>query len=81
MLDNYRFNPTAEAYDSLVRGHPLPYGRAPQPKPEGKMELPEGTIVVSADNHWSVVDDIFYENFPAHLKEKAPRIVKTEDGE
>jgi predicted TIM-barrel fold metal-dependent hydrolase len=77
----YRFNETAEAYDSLVRGHPLPYGRTPQAEPEGRVQLPEGTIVVSADNHWSVTDDIFYENFPNHLKDKAPRIVKTEDGE
>lgn len=77
----HRYNATAEAYDSLVRGHPLPYGRTPQPKPADGVELPEGTVIVSADNHWSVTDDIFFENFPSHLKDRAPRIVKTEEGE
>ena len=29
---------------------------------------------VSADSHWEVTEDIFFENFPAHLKEDAPRV-------
>ena len=36
--------------------------------------LPAGTEVFSADNHISLSEDIFYEKFPAELKEKAPRI-------
>ncbi len=36
--------------------------------------LPAGTEVFSADNHISVADDIFYEGFPAELKDQAPRI-------
>jgi len=36
--------------------------------------LPTGTEVFSADNHISVADDIFYEQFPDDLKDKAPRI-------
>jgi predicted TIM-barrel fold metal-dependent hydrolase len=30
--------------------------------------------VISADDHWEITEDIFYENFPAHLKERAPRV-------
>lgn len=36
--------------------------------------LPGDIEVISADNHWEITEDIFYENFPAHLKEKAPRV-------
>ncbi|OBK15980.1 amidohydrolase family protein [Mycobacterium asiaticum] len=36
--------------------------------------LPAGTEVFSADNHISVAEDIFYDRFPADLKEQAPRI-------
>lgn len=36
--------------------------------------LPAGTDVFSADNHISLAHDIFYERFPADLKEQAPRI-------
>jgi predicted TIM-barrel fold metal-dependent hydrolase len=38
------------------------------------MNLPAGTRLVSADNHWEITEDIFYENFPAHLRDKAPRV-------
>jgi predicted TIM-barrel fold metal-dependent hydrolase len=38
------------------------------------MELPEGTRLISADNHWEITEDIFYENFPSHLQDKAPRV-------
>jgi predicted TIM-barrel fold metal-dependent hydrolase len=41
--------------------------------------LPEGTLVFSADNHISLAEDIFFEQFPASLKEQAPRVVY-EDG-
>lgn len=36
--------------------------------------LPAGTTLVSADNHFALHEDIFYDKFPAELKEKAPRI-------
>lgn len=49
------------------------------PEIAGKVELPEGTVIISADNHWSFCDDIFYERFPAHLKDRAPRAVN-DDG-
>lgn len=38
------------------------------------LELPEGTVVVSADSHWEITEDIFYDRFPAHLKGEAPRV-------
>ncbi|GAA5065439.1 amidohydrolase family protein [Nocardia callitridis] len=40
----------------------------------GPSGLPEGTQVFSADNHISLADDIFYERFPANLKDRAPRV-------
>jgi len=38
------------------------------------VELPAGLRVFSADNHLEIGDDVFFERFPAHLKEKAPRV-------
>jgi hypothetical protein len=78
MLDNTRQIDTAEAYDSMVRGIAPPGERAPQVR--GKVRLPSGTVVVSADNHWSVTDDIFHDRFPAHLKDRAPRLFTDDDG-
>jgi predicted TIM-barrel fold metal-dependent hydrolase len=40
----------------------------------GDGALPPGTEVFSADNHISLGEDIFYERFPAALKERAPRV-------
>jgi hypothetical protein len=31
-------------------------------------------VVISADSHFELSDDIFYKNFPSHLKAKAPRV-------
>ena len=45
----------------------------------GSVGLPAGTEVFSADNHISLSEDIFYENFPETLKDQAPRVV-FEDG-
>jgi predicted TIM-barrel fold metal-dependent hydrolase len=39
-----------------------------------KLNLPPGTRLISADNHWEISDDVFYQNFPARLKDKAPRV-------
>ncbi len=43
-------------------------------QPSTEFALPEGTVVVSADAHWEINEDIFYERFPDHLKEEAPRV-------
>jgi predicted TIM-barrel fold metal-dependent hydrolase len=40
----------------------------------GSVGLPAGTSVFSADNHISLSEDIFFEKFPAHLKDQAPRV-------
>src|SRR5581483_11883084 len=45
-----------------------------QPQYRGAQALPAGTRVVSADGHWEVTEDIFYERFPAAMKHRAPRI-------
>ncbi len=36
--------------------------------------LPAVTVVVAADTHWSLAEDIWYEGFPSHLRERAPRV-------
>jgi len=54
-----------------AEGHGPPNDRKPQT--EGDAGLPAGTVVFSADDHVSVEEDIFYNAFPAHLKEYAPR--------
>jgi predicted TIM-barrel fold metal-dependent hydrolase len=41
---------------------------------DGNLGLPPGTEVFSADTHISLAADIFYERFPADLKDEAPRI-------
>ncbi len=47
-----------------------------RPLPDGRENtgLPAGLTVISADNHWMVTQDVFFENFPAHLRDAAPRI-------
>jgi len=42
---------------------------------DGDLQLPAGTEVFSADDHISLSEDIFYERFPAQLKDKAPRVL------
>jgi predicted TIM-barrel fold metal-dependent hydrolase len=39
-----------------------------------EVALPEGTVVFSADNHISVGQDIWFERFPARMKDRAPRV-------
>lgn len=39
---------------------------------------PAGTVIVSADSHW-LEGDIWFDRFPAHLRDRAPRMV-FEDG-
>jgi predicted TIM-barrel fold metal-dependent hydrolase len=56
---------------SPARGMGLFYTRTAQEK---NVQLPEGTVVVSSDNHYPLVEDIWIDKFPAHLKDKAWRI-------
>jgi len=59
------------------KGHGAPNDRRPQT--EGETGLPAGTEVFSADDHVSVEEDIFYNNLPEELKDRAPRLWR-EDG-
>lgn len=61
----------------VLQDHPLPLERPLQRA--NYPGLPAGTRLVSADNHWDIADDIFYQRFPDHLKAKAPR-VRYDDG-
>jgi hypothetical protein len=45
-----------------------------RPIPTVPPAIPAAIDVVSADNHWMITEDIFFDNFPARLKDKAPRI-------
>jgi predicted TIM-barrel fold metal-dependent hydrolase len=45
----------------------------------GSVGLPAGTEVFSADDHISLAEDIFYDRFPASMKDQAPRVVR-DDG-
>src|ERR1700675_197830 len=45
-----------------------------RPDTTRQVQLPAGTVVVSADDHFAVKEDIFYERFPAGLRDRAPRI-------
>lgn len=58
--------------DPIMQGVPFITQRDPGKAPP--VDLPAGLRVVSADNHLEIADDIFYENFPPHLKDKAPRV-------
>lgn len=59
-------------FGALLSGLAKPSLRQPE---ACNIVLPAGTTVVSSDNHWSCMEDIFYEGFPTHLKERAPRWV------
>jgi predicted TIM-barrel fold metal-dependent hydrolase len=48
---------------------------------ERKLDLPAGTIVVSADSHISIADDIFRERAPKALRDRMPRVWKDEETE
>ncbi len=50
------------------------------PAPLGDVGLPTGTRVISADNHISLSDDIFFERFPESMKDKAPRVMNDQGG-
>ena len=44
------------------------------PETLGENPLLSGGHIISADGHWEVHQDIFYERIPHHLKERAPRV-------
>lgn len=43
---------------------------------QGDVRLPAGTTVVSVDNHYSISEDIWFERYPASMKDRAPRVVE-----
>jgi predicted TIM-barrel fold metal-dependent hydrolase len=53
-------------------GQPAALWRKPQAKTDVK--LPEGLRIISADGHWEIGEDIFYDAFPEPLRHKAPRV-------
>lgn len=56
----------------MIRAMGVPNRRPPDAL--RRSSVPADAVVVSADNHYSLTEDIFFEQFPAHLKDKAPRI-------
>src|SRR3954451_4969266 len=50
------------------------------PGPQRDLGLPAGTEVFSADDHISLADDIFFERFPASMKDRAPRVMNVDGG-
>lgn len=54
----------------LMRGIGDARARVPE---AGPWRAPAGTMVVSADSHW-LEGDIWVDRFPAHLKDRAPRV-------
>jgi len=46
--------------------------REPQNLRDAK--LPKGLTLVSADNHIELTEDVFYQKFPARLRDAAPRV-------
>jgi len=70
----------AEEFDKVRRGIKYPRDRKAQCRENSKVRLPNDMVVVSADSHWSLTEDIFYKRFPDHLKHKAPRLVPDASG-
>lgn len=42
--------------------------------PQSPGKLPAGLVLVSADNHVELTEDIFFDNFPQNMKPAAPRV-------
>lgn len=51
-----------------------------RPGPLVDVGLPPGTEVVSADDHISLAEDLFYERLPDSMKDRAPRVVNVDGG-
>src|SRR5262249_9212444 len=58
------------------------FGAPKDRRPCGRADvgLREGTEVFSADNHISLAEDIFYEQFPESMKDRAPRVMNVDGG-
>jgi predicted TIM-barrel fold metal-dependent hydrolase len=69
---------TRDDYNQIWDDIGLPHERAPETT--SRVAVPADTIVVSADNHFSIIGDIFYERFPANLKDRAPRLWTDDTG-
>ncbi len=68
---------------SRTRAYPPEGLGAPKDRHPGPVldpGLPAGTEVFSADDHISLAEDIFYERFPASMKERAPRVMNVGGG-
>ncbi len=50
------------------------------PAPLVDLGLPPGTEVISADDHISLSDDIFYERLPESMRDRAPRVINVDGG-
>ncbi|MDH3706067.1 MAG: amidohydrolase [Acidimicrobiia bacterium] len=51
-----------------------------RPGAVGDVGLPTGTEVISADDHISLADDIFFERFPESMRDRAPRVMSIDGG-
>lgn len=67
MLDEHRTfeNPVASDAGLIVDR---------EPQSVKGVKLPKGHLLVSADNHIELTEDVFYEKFPARLRDAAPRV-------
>ncbi len=72
MANRFNVTDSPSLASPMMRGLTLSKGRRPD---ADKVALPAGLRIVSADNHVGLKEDIWYEGFPEHLKDKAPRIV------
>jgi len=63
---------TADQSASFAINLGLASDRSPQSPRD--VHLPSGMKVVSADNHFEITEDIFYDNFPNAMKDRAPRV-------
>jgi len=45
-----------------------------EPQSPARAKLPEGLVLVSADNHVELTEDIFYRGFPERMRDAAPRV-------
>ena len=62
---------------SVHAGAGAPFARTAEER--GSATAVADAVIVSSDSHWSLSEDIFYQRFPAHLRDRAPRLV-TVDG-
>ncbi len=46
----------------------------------GGVSFPAGTRLVSSDSHWLETGDVWTSRFPGHLRDKAPKVVRTAKG-